>query len=127
MKTILSAGEILYELLTTDEAVNGIVTKVFPVVTDNAELPYIAYRRQGFRQTEHKSGRLGADTATYAVRCYAKTYSESITLAEAVRSCLDGVQAKTDDVCMRSCYLVDSSEAWENDAYVQELIFDIKI
>ena len=127
MKTILSAGEVLYELLTTNAAVNGIVTKVFPVVTDNAELPYIAYRRQGFRQAESKSARLGADAATYAVRCYAKTYSESITLAEAVRACLDGIQAKTDDVFMRSCYMSDASESWENDAYVQEMIFDIKM
>lgn len=127
MKTILSAGEVLYEVLTKNETVSGIVTKVFPVVTDNAELPYIAYRRQGFRQNESKSARFGANTATYAVRCYAKTYSESITLAEAVRACLDGIQVKTGEAFMRSCYITDASESWEYDAYVQELIFDIKM
>ena len=39
--TSLSAGKILWKLLTEDAAISGMGNKVFPVVTDTAQLPYM--------------------------------------------------------------------------------------
>lgn len=44
-KTSLSAGAIIRAILLDDADVAARVNKVFPVVTDSAELPYILYRR----------------------------------------------------------------------------------
>ena len=41
-KTSLSAGIIIRDILTRDADVNSIATKVFPVVTEKATLPYFA-------------------------------------------------------------------------------------
>ena len=125
-KTSLSAGEIIRTMLIEDSEVAGRVTKIFPVVEDKAELPYIVYRRTQLEQVPTKAGR-GADTVGIEILCYTKGYTEGVELAEAVRGALDGAQGESDGLVMRSCYLADSEEAWQDDAYVQQLVFNVKI
>lgn len=125
-KSSLSAGEIIRAVLTQDEAVSALTTKVFPVVADEAKLPYIVYRRSNLEQTPLKSTR-GADTVGIEVLCFTEQYAPGVALAEAVRSALDGKQAEIEGLVMRSCYLTDSEEAWQDDAFVQQLNFTIKI
>ncbi len=126
MATSLSAGIVINDILSNDEAVMAIANDVFPIVADEAKLPYIAYRRGNYEQDPVKTG-YGADTIQVEVNCYADTYANSIELAEAVRAALDGKQKTVDGVAMRSCYMSSSSEDWENDAFVQSLVFTIKI
>lgn len=96
------------------------------MVEDSAELPYIVYRRAQLEQTPVKSGR-GADTVGIEILCYTEHYTEGVELAEAVRGALDGKQGEVNGLVMRSCYLSDSEEAWQDDAYVQQLMFNVKI
>ena len=125
-KSSLSAGEIIRAVLTQDEAVSALTTKVFPVVADEARLPYIVYRRSNLEQTALKSTH-NADTVGIEVLCFTEQYTQGVELAEAVRAALDGTQAVLDGLVMRSCYLTDSEEAWQDDAFVQQLVFTIKI
>lgn len=125
-KSSLSAGEIIRAILIADSEVVARAKKVFPVVEDSAELPYIVYRRIQLEQVPIKTGR-GADTVGIEVLCYTEHYTEGVELAEAVRDALDGAQGESDGLKMRSCYLADSEEAWQDDAYVQQLVFNIKI
>lgn len=125
-KTSLSAGEIIRAMLIEDSEVMARANKVFPVVEDSAELPYIVYRRTQLEQDPTK-GRRGADTVGIEILCYTKDYTEGVELAEAVRGVLDGAQGESDGLVMRSCYLADSEEAWQDDAYVQQLMFNVKI
>ncbi|MBQ7212790.1 MAG: DUF3168 domain-containing protein [Muribaculaceae bacterium] len=124
--TSLSAGNIIYDILANDTAVKAIVTKVFPVVTDKAELPYVAYRREHLTHNAAKNRR-GADELVVMVNCYAETYSDSVELGEAVRAALDYSRGKYGDIEMRSCTLTDSSETYAEDAYIQQLEFTIRI
>ena len=125
-KSSLSAGEIIRAILIEDSEVMARVKKVFPVVEDSAELPYIVYRRTQLVQTPVK-GQRGADTVGIEILCYTAGYTEGVELAEAVRDALDGVQGAQDGLVMRSCYLEDSEEAWQADAYIQQLVFNVKI
>lgn len=125
-KSSLSAGEIIRAMLIKDSEVMVRVNKVFPVVEDKADLPYIVYRRTQLEQDPTKAGR-GADTVGIEILCYTAGYTEGVELAEAVRSALDNRQGETDGLVMRSCYLTDSEEAWQDDAYVQQLVFNVKI
>lgn len=120
-------GIIVRKLLTESEAVTAAVTRVYPVVTDEATLPYVFYRRTGLQHNPVKTGMPGADTVTVEVTCCAKGYEESIQLAEAVRAALDGAQGEADGLLMRSCVLSDCVEDYESDAFVQQMIFTIKI
>lgn len=125
-KSSLSAGEIIRAMLIEDSEVMARVNKVFPVVEDKADLPYIVYRRTQLEQDPTKAGR-GADTVGIEILCYTAGYTEGVELAEAVRGALDNRQGETDGLIMRSCYLTDSEEAWQDDAYVQQLVFNVKI
>lgn len=125
-KTSLSAGEIIREILSSDPEVAARTNKIFPVAVDNADLPYVLYRRVQLEQVPVKDRR-GADTVGIEVMCYTSQYTEGVELAEAVRAALDGRQAGLDGLRMRSCFLSDSEEAWQDDAYVQQLIFTVKI
>lgn len=125
-KSSLSAGEIIRDILVNNVEVAARAKKVFPVVEDSAELPYIVYRRTQLEQ-EPAKGRRGADTVGIEILCYTQHYTEGVELAEAVRDALDGAQGEKDGLVMRSCYLADSEEAWQDDAYVQQLVFNVKI
>lgn len=143
-KSSISAGEIIRQCLIEDASVRLKVTKIYPIIEDKAVKPYIVYRRSGMSQNPVKAG-MGADTIIMQVMIYAESYAESIEIAEAVRDCLDGAQevhlcsdfgVSFDDddfgggkegLVMRSCCLTDCQEAYMNDAYVQNLIFTIKI
>lgn len=125
-KSSLSAGEIIRAVLTSDPEVTARAKKVYPVVEDTAELPYVVYRRTQLEQGQVK-GRRGNDTVTIEVLCYTKGYTEGVELAEAVRGALDNKTAESDGLVMRSCYLTDSEEAWQDDAYLQVLVFNVKM
>lgn len=125
-KSALSAGEIIRAILMTDPEVSARANKVFPVIEDNAKLPYIVYRRTQLTKDPTKAGR-GSTTVDIEVICYTEHYTEGVELAEAVRAALDGRQGTSDGLVMRSCVLSDSGEAWQDDAYLQQLVFSIKI
>lgn len=125
-KSILSAGRIISHVLKTNTEVCSRVSDVFPIASNKATLPYVYYRRVGFSHNPQKVGR-GADTVVIQVVCCTADYESSVELAEAVRNALDYQQAELDGQVMRSCVLTDSDETWSDDAFVQNLIFTIKI
>ena len=125
-KSSIRASEFIRDILVNNAEVAARAKKVFPVVEDSAELPYIVYRRTQLEQ-EPAKGRRGADTVGIEILCYTQHYTEGVELAEAVRDALDGAQGEKDGLVMRSCYLADSEEAWQDDAYVQQLVFNVKI
>lgn len=127
MKTSLSAGAIIREILLADADVKQRTNKIFPVVTSKAELPYILYRRAALQHNPTKAGQPGADTVTMEVFCYTASYADGVELAEAVRKALDYAQGEKDGLIMRSCTLVDSEEDFTDDAFVQCLSFNVKI
>jgi hypothetical protein len=126
-KTSLSAGAIIRAVLLEDAEVAARTNKIFPVATDCAELPYILYRRTSLSPNPQKSGQPGADEIQVEVICFTERYGEGIELAEAVRAALDQVDAEHNGLRMRSCYLLDSEEAYQDDAFVQQLVFSAKM
>ena len=126
-KTSLSVGEIIYDILTNDAEVSSRVTKIFPVVADKANLPYIAYRRSRTEHDPTKAKNPGADTAQIDLLCCTADYADGVELAEAARAALDYQQAELDGLIMRSCTFAGGEEYYDSDAYVQELSFSIKV
>lgn len=120
-KTTLSAGSVIRDVLINDTDVKALANKIYPIVTDKAELPYILYRRAGLEQTVTKSGYTGVDAIRMEVNCYSAKYADSVELAECVRKALENADT------LRVCYLSDCEETFEDDAFVQSMIFTIKL
>lgn len=125
-RTSLSAGLAIAQALREDAEVRGIATKVFPVVADKALLPYVAYRRASMAAVQTK-GQGAADTALVEVLCYAKTYEQSVELAEAVRFALDGASGEAAGLAVRSIKLSDAEDYWEAGAFIQRLTFTVRV
>lgn len=124
--TSLSAGLVIREVLLDSPQVTAITGKVFPVVTDEARLPYVVYRRASL--SRHPSNAGGADTIAVEVACFADGYAASLELAEAVRDALDYTSCTHDSgLRLRSCTLIDAEETYQADAFCQMLTFEIKI
>nr|DAL21123.1 MAG TPA_asm: PORTAL PROTEIN, 15 PROTEIN, HEAD PROTEIN, VIRAL INFECTION, TAILED.2A [Caudoviricetes sp.] len=126
-KTSLSAGAVIRDILLANKEVKRRTNSVFPIVIDKAQQPYILYRRAALLHNPTKAGAPGADTVSIEVVCYTAQYAEGVELAEAVRAALDYAHGEREGVIMRSCTLVDSEEGYEDDAYVQQLVFQVKI
>ena len=113
-------------MLSEDPYIAAIATDVFPVVIDEATLPYVSFRALKMENAPAKSTP-GSETLLMEVCCFSDSYAGSVELAECVRSALDGKQASRDGMRMRSCFFEDREEDWQDDAYIQKLVFRIKI
>lgn len=129
--SILSCGAIIRETLAADPVLSIHCNKVFPVIAeDTCQLPYIDYARESVNNTAVASRKpmAGASSAAYTINCYARTYEESLLMAERVVYLLDNMRFEyTDDddnkLSVRNVALTDASEQWAGDAYVQTLTF----
>lgn len=126
-RTALSAGLAIHHILKHDSDVMSKAGDVFPIVVDEAKLPYVVFRREGIDVNTMKDGGHGADTAMIEVSCCAASYSGSVELAEAVRRALDHCKWDVEGVRMRSCSFVGGSEDYRDDAFVQDLTFKVNI
>ncbi|MGM9871324.1 MAG: DUF3168 domain-containing protein [Muribaculaceae bacterium] len=126
-KSVLSAGELIRPALLQNPDIAATVTKIFPVVSAEAKLPYISYRRLSLEAVAVKG--TPARAAEIEVLCFGRSYNQSVEMAEAVRSTLDGAELTSTDgsLTLRSCLMTDAEETWQDDAWVQRLIFTVRI
>lgn len=96
-KTSLSVGALIREILLADTEVSARCSRIFPVATDQAILPYILYRRTSMEPYPQKSGQPNADSTAVEVLCFTEKYGNGVELAEAVRGALDGIHATSGD------------------------------
>lgn len=131
--TVLSAGLLIYEILSEDEGLKAAgCCKVFPVVSEEgAQLPYVCLRMAEMTNAAVKGSR-GPDTAKFEIACYASGYAEGVNLAEAVLAALDGLKAVYENaegstLAARSVSLTNAEETWSDGSYIQTLTFTINI
>ena len=124
--SILSASKIIGAVL--NDKVGALVTKIFPVIAaESAQLPYICYYRDGLTQDPVKGCSPGACSAVIKILCLTSDYGEGVELAELIKEALDGRSWKHGELNMRICTLSDAKEYYADDAFVQLLIFNVKI
>lgn len=124
-KTSISAGMLLRDVLLRNSAISKITKNIFPVVTDNAKLPYILYRHAGLETMPARG--INSDKIDIEMLVCTATYSQGIELAELVRSALESQQTTSGNLTMRDATLVGFESSWEADAHVQTMTFAIKI
>ena len=124
--TSLSIGSLIREVLLENEDVAAITDNVFPVITNEAELPYVFYKVASLQHDATKGGN-GHDTIQLEVNCCAETYLECVNLSEAVRSALDYIHADDENLHIESSHLTGYTQGWAEDAYVDTLNFTIKV
>lgn len=102
---------------------DSICKKVFPVIADaGTTFPFITYRRSSSRDYDNKDS-IYEESATVEIIVASNTYSESIDLAQKCREKLEGTKNKK----IKKISLVDAFEDYQEDAFIQTLVFNIKL
>lgn len=132
-RTILRCGASIRDILMQMPAVAGKkITKIYPIVADNADLPYIVYRRASMDGVPVKNaGSLSATTTQFDIAICTETYAQGVLIAEEVIRQLDGVAYVPDPgdsgcAISRCTFAGSEGEDWEANAYVQYLTFNVR-
>lgn len=90
--------------------------------------PFIIYRRDSLvpQYTKHLPGAGGwVNNVSISVTVWSDNYDECAYIANLVRNALENVRIKNDEIKIMDVELASAYEAYSNDAYQQNLVFNI--
>lgn len=124
MKTALSTGTLLRTLLLQDADITAAVgDKIFPIVaTEEAELPYIAYRFGSLMCNSVGAPAASAyDKPTFEITIYAEDYDSGTMLAETVRAALFDARISDSGISLNHFRVTNYSDGWAGDCFYHQL------
>lgn len=100
------------------------ICDVFPIIADKgAKSPFIVYRRTALGAQNTKDLQVSGylETATVDIVIASTKYRQSIELTQKVKDILEKTRGNIEGVKIHDIQVVNSSETWANDAYLQLL------
>ena len=105
----------LTTFVTANAAVKAVITdRMYPVFSKkDPNAPYIVYRRLNTDRLRSHGGTELRATVRIMMTCWAETFDAAISLANKVRTCVDGVKGTWTSSVVHRCFLVDESDNFE--------------
>lgn len=128
LQTKFSVCTLIREKLLADEKIKELVgTQVFPIIApEGTTNNYIVYVRDEYSIDRTKVG-IAYHNCIVFISCVSSSYDESQEIADAVFQALDGkYKINTEQHNINAIELVDSTEDYNGDCYIQTLSFSIK-
>ena len=128
LQTKFSVCTLIRERLLADEKIKELVgNKIFPIIApENTQGNYIVYVRDEYSIDRTKTG-IAFHNCIVFISCVSSSYDESQKIADAVFQCLDGrykINTKAQNI--NAIEMIDSTEDYDGDVYIQTLSFSIK-
>lgn len=119
-------GNDIRDILLADEAVyNQVGNHIYPIVAaENTIGDFIVYSRQEYSKSSVKQG-VYQDDCKVAVVVVSDNYDNAIALADKIDAALTGTHTINEGVDI-DITLFDSSETFEDNKYIETLLFSIK-
>lgn len=126
---ILQIGKAIYSLLTENEELNNLINKkVYPLIANvNTTFPFIVYRRSGIDSVSSKDRLINRERGNIDLIIASDTYNESIEIAEKVNKALIHKRGLVAGINIKDIELVNASEDFIEDTFIQELTYKIEI
>lgn len=126
MSTI-SFAKAINKLLSTDNIKSVVNNKVYPLIAPlNTNFPYIVFQRTS--TPYNTKDNIYQDNVNIEIITVSDNYDKSVALAELIRNELEGKRNITvEEFRIASIKLIDTSESYSNDAYLQSLTFNFRI
>ena len=122
----ISIGKAIKSLLVAGLSKTSIKNKIYPLIADETTtFPFIVYRRSSITPESDKD--YSNDSAHIQIMIAANNYAESVELAEQVRTSLVHKKGIIQTIPVEDISLVDGSEEFIDNTFVQNLIFKITI
>lgn len=128
LQTKFSVCTLIRERLLADEKLKELVdSRVYPVIApEGTEGNYIVYVRDEYSIDRTKVG-ITFHNCIVFISCVSSSYDESQLIADAVFQALDGkYKINTEQHNINAIEMVDSTEDYDGDVYIQTLSFSIK-
>lgn len=112
-------------LLKNEEIVNQVGSNVFPLIApENTIGDFIVYMRNKYNKSAVKQG-IYQDECEVAVVGISDNYDDALALASKIDNALTGLHTLDNGVRLMIT-LADSTETFDDDKYIETLIFTIK-
>lgn len=122
----ISIGKAIKTLLVSGLGKTNIKNKIYPLIADETTtFPFIIYRRSSITPESDKD--YSNDSANIQIMIAANNYAESVELAEKVRTSLVHKKGTIQTIPVEDITLVDGSEEFIDNTFVQNLIFKITL
>lgn len=128
LQTKFSVCTLIREKLLEDEKIKELVgTQIYPIIApEGTTNNYIVYVRDEYSIDRTKVG-IAFHNCIVFISCVSSSYDESQKIADAVFQALDGkYKINTEQHNINSIELIDSTEDYDGDVYIQTLSFSIK-
>lgn len=103
------------------------INKFFPIdAKQGTKFPFCVIARTGMQDRSTKDG-IYEDIVTVSLIVVDDNYIDSIEIANEIRNWLEGHTYKDDTINIRKMSLSSTSETYYNDAFIQELSFNIYV
>lgn len=119
--SLLEANNDLIEMLGTD--------KIFPLIAkEGTQYPLVIYTRDNLTVRYTKPMYGGWDnTVQISYRIYSDKYDEALEIANLIRATLEAKEYEDEDIKINLVQLVNSNEAFGDDAFIQQLTFQTMV
>lgn len=128
LQTKFSVCTLIRERLLADEKIKELVgTQIYPIIApEGTTNNYIVYVRDEYSIDRTKTG-IAFHNCIVFISCVSSSYDESQKIADAVFQCLDGkYKINTEQHNINAIEMVDSTEDYNGDCFIQTLSFSIK-
>lgn len=124
----LQIGKVINSLLSGNADLVTIVgDKIYPLIAETeTTYPFIIYKRTEVKP-EYTKDYHTQDRLTVEVVAASSTYAESVEMADLIRDSIDNKVGTYNEIGIKSMRLVGTYEDIIEDAYVQDLTFEILI
>ncbi len=128
LQTKFSVCTLIRERLLADEKIKELVdSRIYPIIApEGTQGNYIVYVRDEYSIDRTKVG-IAFHNCIVFISCVSSSYDESQEIADAVFQALDGkYKINSEQHNINAIELVDSTEDYDGDVYIQTLSFSIK-
>jgi hypothetical protein len=123
---MITINNAIYTLLTTNTGLTALIgTKVYPLILpQDTALPAVVIDRSSTAVYSNDGTYGFVNTINIAV--IAASYTESVTIAEKIDNILNFYRGTVAGIKIIDSRLLDVSENYQEEAYVQKLVYEIK-
>lgn len=124
----LLIGKYIYKILSeNDDLKNKVGNKIYPIVIEQGtQYPFIIFTKSNVNSSYSKDGII-KDYVTIEIHVVTTTYIEGCEIANIARNLFDCTTYKDDEITIYNSKLTNVSEGFQDDAYVQTLIFELQV
>lgn len=126
MDNSLLIGKYIYKLLSEDDTLQKLSSKIYPLVAKaDTTYPFVVYSRTNLYPTYCKDGVI-ENTLDVQVIAVSDNYVESLEVANQIRNVLELKRYKDENIFITDCRLSSVAEEFIEDAFIQKMTFTIK-